>query len=80
MYETGLPYVLDPHTLNTLGPENFNGALRLKQFAAHFRIDSQNQVLRDNLSTVHLQFRLDNEVYLQEGVVMTHSLPLLPSD
>lgn len=72
MYESGLPYVLDPHTLNTLGPDNFNGALRLKQFAAHFRIDSQNQVL----STVHFNSRLDNVVYLQEGVVMTQSLPL----
>ena len=44
VYETGLPHVLDPHTLDTLGPDNFGGALKLKQFAAHFRIDSENNV------------------------------------
>ena len=44
MYETGLPYVLDPHTLDTLGTDTFNGALMLSQFAAHFRIDSENDV------------------------------------
>lgn len=54
MYESGLPYMLDPHTLNTLGPENFNGALRLNQFAAHFRIDSLNQVFSYDLSIVQI--------------------------
>lgn len=39
VYETSLPYSLDPHTLETLGMETFNGALTLKAFAAHFRLD-----------------------------------------
>ena len=44
MYETGLPHTLDPHTLETLGPDTFNGALTLKAFAAHFRIDARQDV------------------------------------
>ena len=44
MYETGLPYSLDPHTLETLGMETFNGDLMLKAFAAHFRLDMKQEV------------------------------------
>ena len=44
VYETGLPYSLDPHTLETLGVETFNGALALKSFAAHFRLDMKQEV------------------------------------
>ena len=43
-YETGVPYCLDPHTLETLGPDNLNGHLQLGCFAAHFRIDSERKV------------------------------------
>ncbi len=43
-YETGLPHTLDPHTLDTLGLDNFNGSLKLKAFAAHFRLDMRNNV------------------------------------
>lgn len=43
-YETGLPHTLDLHTLETLGLDDFNGALKLKAFAAHFRIDMHNKV------------------------------------
>ena len=44
VYETGLPHCLDPHTLETLGLEDFNGALRVKALAAHFRLDMKNKV------------------------------------
>ena len=44
MYETGLPYTLDPHTLETVGMDTFNGALTLKAFAAHFRLDMKQGV------------------------------------
>lgn len=44
-YETGLPHTLDPHTLDTLGLDDFNGALKLKAFAAHFRLDMKNKRL-----------------------------------
>ncbi len=44
MYETGLPHTLDPHTLETVGIDNFNGALTLKAFAAHFRLDMRLDV------------------------------------
>jgi hypothetical protein len=40
LYETGLPYALDPRTLHTLGPDNLGGALKLGAMAAHFRYDS----------------------------------------
>ena len=43
-YETGLPHTLDPHTLDTLGLDDFNGTLKLKAFGAHFRIDMKNKV------------------------------------
>ena len=43
-YETGLPYTLDPYSLDTLGPDTFNGALTLKAFAAHFRMDMEQEV------------------------------------
>ncbi len=51
MYETGLPYCMDPHTLDTLGADTFNGALTLNSFAAHFRIDAQQEVRKKE---VHL--------------------------
>eukprot|EP01006_Ploeotia_vitrea_P047150 TRINITY_DN67098_c4_g3_i1.p1 TRINITY_DN67098_c4_g3~~TRINITY_DN67098_c4_g3_i1.p1 ORF type:complete len:526 (-),score=27.11 TRINITY_DN67098_c4_g3_i1:586-2142(-) len=39
-YEVQPPNVLDPHTLDTLGRENFDGKLRPKQpLLAHFRLD-----------------------------------------
>jgi all-trans-8'-apo-beta-carotenal 15,15'-oxygenase len=44
-YETGTPYCLDPHTLTTVGPEDFNGRLQLGCLAAHFRIDVKKNVL-----------------------------------
>ena len=43
-YETGLPYCLDPHTLNTLGPDDLGGQLKLRTLAAHFRLDMENDV------------------------------------
>jgi len=39
LYETSIPYCLDPYTLESLGPEDLNGHLTLKNAAAHFRID-----------------------------------------
>ena len=44
MYETGPPHCLDPGTLETLGEDDFNGELKLKAFAAHFRLDMKNKV------------------------------------
>ena len=44
-FETNIPYCLDPHSLETLGPENLNGNLHFGCFAAHFRIDSERQVI-----------------------------------
>ncbi|XP_031554607.1 uncharacterized protein LOC116291575 [Actinia tenebrosa] len=44
-YETSMPYCLDPYTLETLGPDDLCGALKLKALAAHFRIDAENQLL-----------------------------------
>lgn len=44
-YETGVPYCLDPHTLETLGPDYLNGHLQFGCFAAHFRIDSERKRL-----------------------------------
>ena len=41
-----MPHCLDPHTLETLGPENLNGHLSLGSFAAHYRIDPDNQVFQ----------------------------------
>ena len=35
---------MDPYTLDTLGEETFNGALKVKAFAAHFRLDMTQQV------------------------------------
>ena len=43
-YETGLPYCLDPHTLNTLGADDLGGTLKLKTLAAHFRLDMEKNV------------------------------------
>ena len=43
-YETGLPHCLDPHTLNTLGPDDLGGQLKLKTLAAHFRLDMEKEV------------------------------------
>nr|CCE21337.1 putative beta-carotenoid oxygenase [Suberites domuncula] len=45
VYETKYPHCLDPHTLETLGEETLNGALTLKAFAAHFRLDMRNKRL-----------------------------------
>jgi all-trans-8'-apo-beta-carotenal 15,15'-oxygenase len=42
-----MPYCLDPHTLETLGPDDLCGALKLKALAAHFRIDAENQVWKE---------------------------------
>ena len=39
-----MPYTLDPHTLETLGADTFNGALTLNAFAAHFRLDMKKDV------------------------------------
>ena len=44
MYETHLPYCLDPHTLETIGLETLNGAASLKAMAAHFRLDMIDKV------------------------------------
>ncbi len=44
VYETKYPYCLDPQTLDTLGEETLNGTLKLKVFAAHFRLDMINNV------------------------------------
>lgn len=43
-YETGIPYCLDPSTLETLGPETLGGNLHLGCLAAHFRIDPETWV------------------------------------
>ncbi|XP_001635106.2 apocarotenoid-15,15'-oxygenase [Nematostella vectensis] len=42
-YETGIPHCLDPYSLETLGPDDLNGALELKALAAHFRIDAEKE-------------------------------------
>jgi len=44
-YETGLPHVLDPRTLETLGLDDLGGALTHGTMAAHFRYDSRRDVL-----------------------------------
>ena len=44
VYETKYPHCLDPHTLETLGEETLNGALKVRAFAAHFRLDMKNEV------------------------------------
>lgn len=54
MYETGLPYCLDPHTLETVGMDTFNGALTLKAFAAHFRLDMKKDVNKLVIIIVYL--------------------------
>ncbi|KAG0268375.1 hypothetical protein DFQ27_006867 [Actinomortierella ambigua] len=38
-YEVGLPYCLDPTSLETLGEDNLNGTLSLKVLGAHYRYD-----------------------------------------
>ncbi|KAF9913948.1 hypothetical protein BX616_009265 [Lobosporangium transversale] len=38
-HETGLPYCLDPTTLETIGEEDLGGTLELKVLGAHFRYD-----------------------------------------
>ena len=43
-YETGLPYCLDPYTLNTLGPDDLGGNIRLGCCAVHFRLDTKKNV------------------------------------
>ena len=43
-YETSLPHSLDPFTLDTRGVDTFNGVLKLKVLAAHFRLDVRNMV------------------------------------
>eukprot|EP00294_Goniomonas_avonlea_P001174 CAMPEP_0114555588 /NCGR_PEP_ID=MMETSP0114-20121206/8832_1 /TAXON_ID=31324 /ORGANISM="Goniomonas sp, Strain m" /LENGTH=520 /DNA_ID=CAMNT_0001740729 /DNA_START=18 /DNA_END=1580 /DNA_ORIENTATION=- len=48
LWESGVPYNLDPHTLETVGPETFNGRLKLRKMAAHFRYDA----LRNRLVTL----------------------------
>ena len=53
MYETHLPYCLDPHTLETIGLETFNGAAAFKAMAAHFRLDMVNEVCTFNLSQMY---------------------------
>ena len=43
LWEGGLPHAVDPHTLETIGPENFRGALAPgDSFLAHTRIDAQS--------------------------------------
>lgn len=51
LYETGLPYELDPRTLDTLGPDDLAGALTLGTMAAHFRVDAR----KDTLTVVSLR-------------------------
>ena len=43
-YETGLPYCLDPYTLNTIGPDDLGGNIQLGCCAAHFRLDTKKDV------------------------------------
>lgn len=45
LYETQVPYCLDPYTLETLGPETLNGKLSLRNAAAHFRFDPETMNL-----------------------------------
>ena len=56
LYETGLPYAMDPRTLHTLGPDNLGGALKLGAMAAHFRYDS----VKDTLTVISLRPGLRN--------------------
>ena len=51
LYETGLPYSLDPRTLSTLGEDNLGGVLSQGSMGAHFRYDSQ----RDRLVVISLR-------------------------
>ncbi|HWU02705.1 MAG TPA: carotenoid oxygenase family protein [Novosphingobium sp.] len=39
--EDGLPYRVDPRTLDTIGSYNFDGALKSETMTAHVRIDAQ---------------------------------------
>lgn len=43
-YENGLPYSLDPYTLNTLGPDDLGGRIKLGCCGAHFRLDTKKNV------------------------------------
>ena len=53
-YETGLPHALDPSTLDTLGLDDFNGALKLKSFAAHFRLDAKNKAFMHTHAYIYI--------------------------
>ena len=44
VYETALPYCLDPYTLNTLGKDDLGGCIQLSALAAHFRLDMIKKV------------------------------------
>ncbi|TPX30226.1 hypothetical protein SmJEL517_g06167 [Synchytrium microbalum] len=44
-YETMLPHSIDPYTLETLGPDDLNGTLPLRSFAAHYRYDAKKDVI-----------------------------------
>jgi carotenoid cleavage dioxygenase len=41
--EDGRPYEINPHTLETVGPFDFDGKLRSQTMTAHVRIDPQSQ-------------------------------------
>ena len=51
LYETGLPYAMDPRTLMTLGADDLGGALTHGTMSAHFRYDA----VRDRLVVISLK-------------------------
>lgn len=51
LYETGLPYCLDPSNLATLGPDTLGDTLTTGTMAAHFRVD----VRQDRLCVIALR-------------------------
>ena len=56
-YETGLPYCLDPSTLNTLGEDDLGGHIKLKALAAHFRLDMMKKVSTTALITIFISYK-----------------------
>jgi len=92
VYETCLPYCLDPFTLETLGPDTLNGNLKLGCLGAHFKIDAVGKRLivfsqRPGLGRMPcvdvFEFNQDWSLYskqrcLVEGLNYMHDICMVP--
>jgi len=64
-WENGLPYRLDPATLDTIQEDNLDGLLNdPDSFGAHFRIDATNDVLV--AFSLKLNYRRNSDLYIYE--------------